>query len=51
VAGKSALIKFEGGYRPRYKMEHRPENSQNGVQLRLRSIRLPVVVAAGNLYF
>jgi hypothetical protein len=32
-------------------MEHRPENSQNGVQLRLRSIRLPVVVAAGTFNF
>lgn len=33
------------------KMEHRPEDSQNGAQLPLRSIRVPVVVAAGILHF
>ena len=32
------------------KMEHRPENSQNGAQLLLCSIRAPVVVAAGILH-
>ncbi len=51
VAGKSALIKFEGGYGPRYQMEHRLEVSQDGAQLHLRSIRVPVVVAAGTFNF
>jgi hypothetical protein len=45
------LIKFEGGYRPRYQMEHRLEVSQDGAQLHLRSIRVPVVVAAGTFNF
>ncbi len=35
MAGKSALITFEGGYQLRYKMEHRLEDSQDGAQLRL----------------
>ena len=51
VAGKSALIKFEGGYRPRYQMEHRLEVSQDGVPTSVRKYPIARRCRGGHFQF